>query len=275
MLSPTATPAHPNAAQPPARTPTSIYAAYTIAHTIPEIFPLILNIWFGLPLALPGLIFLTIDLLTEQGPAISFAYEKAEDSIMDRPPRKMGKDRLVSRQVLFYSYVTSGIASSLVCMLAFFLVYVYHGLPVKHLWMSTQYFKSDGSAPDLVVDGGKVFDSGAQWAVYTESVAAYYGTVVANQVFHVFVCKTRYVSVWAHGLLSNPVTLGGVASALLLSVFFIYVPGVQLYFFTNALFGAIWLCSLIYALFIFSFSEWVKLQSRRFPDGWVATQLNW
>ena len=249
--------------------------AYTIAHTIPELFPLILNIWFGLPLALPGLIFLTIDLLTEQGPAISFAYEKAEDSVMDRPPRKMGKDLLVSRQLIVYSYITTGLASSLVCMLAFFLVYIYHGLPVSYLWMSRQYFKSDGSAPDLVVAGGKTFSGSDQWAVYTESVAAYYGTIVANQVFHVFVCKTRFVSIWSHGLLSNPVTLGGVACALALAVFFIYVPGVQVYFFTNALMGAIWLCSLIYAVFIFAYSEWVKLQSRQHPDGWAATQLNW
>ena len=249
--------------------------AYTIAHTIPELFPLILNIWFGLPLALPGLIFLTIDLLTEQGPAISFAYEKAEDSVMDRPPRKMGRDRLVSRQVIFYAYVASGLASSLVCMMAFFLVYVYHGLPVSALWMSKKYFQADGSSPTLVAGSGKSFDGAAQWAIYTESVAAYYATVVANQVFHVFVCKTRFVSIWQHGLFSNPVTLGGVACALALSIFFIYVPGVQPYFFTNALLGAIWLSCLVYAAFIVAYSEWVKAETRRHPEGFVATQINW
>ena len=99
--------------------------------------------------------------------------------------------------------------------------------------------------------------------------------IVANQVFNLFVCKTRFVSVWKHGLLSNPVTLGGAFCALALSVFFIYVPGVQPYFFTNALLGAIWLSCLVYAAFIVAYSEWVKAESRRHPEGFVATQLNW
>ena len=105
--------------------------AYTIAHTIPELFPVLLSIWFDLPLGMPGLALLTIDLLAEQGPSISFAYEKAENSVMARPPRKMGTDRLVSGQVIFYSYAMSGLASSLVCMFAFFMVYVSSGIPVS------------------------------------------------------------------------------------------------------------------------------------------------
>ena len=247
--------------------------AYTIAHTIPELFPLILTIWFGFPLPLPGLIFLTIDLLTEQGPAISFAYEKAEDSVMDRPPRRLGTDRLVTRQVLFYSYVTSGIASSLVAMMAFFLVYVSHGMPVSALWMTAEDYFQPG-APDLVA-GGQTFSAERQWDIYTESVSAYYATVVANQFWHVFVCKTRFVSIFEHGFFSNPITLGGCACELALAVFFVYVPSLQPFFFTNALVGAFWLCSLVYAAFIFTFSEWVKKQARERPAGWAATNLAW
>ena len=45
------------------------------------------------PIALPGLLILTIDLLTEQGPAISLSYEPAEADIMLRKPRNVKTDR--------------------------------------------------------------------------------------------------------------------------------------------------------------------------------------
>ena len=40
--------------------------AYTLSHSWPELFPVLLNLAFSFPLALPGLIILTIDLITEQ-----------------------------------------------------------------------------------------------------------------------------------------------------------------------------------------------------------------
>jgi sodium/potassium-transporting ATPase subunit alpha len=63
--------------------------AYTLSHLWPELFPVLLNLAFSFPLGLPGLIILTIDLFTEQIPAISFSYEVAEGSVMERPPRRL------------------------------------------------------------------------------------------------------------------------------------------------------------------------------------------
>jgi magnesium-transporting ATPase (P-type) len=251
--------------------------AYTIAHTVPELFPLLLNLWFGLPLPLPGLVLLTIDLLSEQGPAISFAYEKAEDSIMARPPRRMGVDMLVSRQVVFYSYVIAGLASSLTCFFAYCMVYINRGIPISKLWLSGDYFLNPVSttqSPDMII-GNKVFTSQMQWDIYTESVSAWYATIIANQFWHVFLCKTRIVSIFEHGFFGNPVTIGGVACALFTAVFFVYVPGVQPYFFTNNLFGAIWLCSGLFALVMGLFTEHVKSQVRKHPDSFLARQIAW
>lgn len=58
---------------------------------------------------LGGLLILSIDLITEQGPAISLAYEPAEANVMDRPPRESSKDRLVDGPLLRYSYLIYGI----------------------------------------------------------------------------------------------------------------------------------------------------------------------
>lgn len=56
-----------------------------------------------------GLLILTIDLLTEQGPAISLAYEPAEALVMERPPRDIKNDRLINGPLLRYAYLTYGI----------------------------------------------------------------------------------------------------------------------------------------------------------------------
>jgi magnesium-transporting ATPase (P-type) len=58
---------------------------------------------------LGGLLILTIDLITEQGPAISLAYEPAEALVMERPPRDIKNDRLINGPLLRYAYLTYGI----------------------------------------------------------------------------------------------------------------------------------------------------------------------
>ena len=60
----------------------------------------------------------SVDLATELGPAISLAYEPPEADIMLRPPRSLKYDRLVSRNLLFYSYLTIGVFESVACLLA-------------------------------------------------------------------------------------------------------------------------------------------------------------
>jgi hypothetical protein len=58
---------------------------------------------------LGGLLILSIDLVTEQGPAISLAYEPAEAQVMERPPRDITRDRLISGPMLRYSYLIIGV----------------------------------------------------------------------------------------------------------------------------------------------------------------------
>ncbi len=107
--------------------------AYTLAHLWPELIPIFLNLAFSFPLALNALMILTIDLLTEQGPAISLAYERAEAAVMTRPPRDVRRDRLVTAPSLWYSYIMAGVPNALICMLTYFLVYIRRGIPVSRL----------------------------------------------------------------------------------------------------------------------------------------------
>ena len=72
--------------------------AYTLTSNIPEISPFLLFILLDIPLPLGVITILCIDLGTDMVPAISLAYEQAENDIMKRQPRDPVKDKLVNER---------------------------------------------------------------------------------------------------------------------------------------------------------------------------------
>lgn len=74
--------------------------AYTLTHLVPELVAVCINILFSIPPGMSSLMILSIDLLSEVPPAISFAWEKSESNVMERPPRNRKTDRLVRPALL-------------------------------------------------------------------------------------------------------------------------------------------------------------------------------
>ena len=134
--------------------------AYTLSHLWPEIFPAILFLAFGFPLGLSALQVLSIDLGTELLPAMSLAYESAEDNIMDRPPRDMKRDRLVNRPMLIYSYAIVGLLESAICFVAYLFVFIDSGVSLSDLPFSSGDHWEDDS--DILFSNGKTFDADDQ-----------------------------------------------------------------------------------------------------------------
>ncbi|KAL3078278.1 hypothetical protein niasHT_032684 [Heterodera trifolii] len=65
--------------------------AYTMPHSFPEVWPVIINFCFGFPPGITALQILSIDLCTEILPGVSLSRELAECDVMARPPRAMNK----------------------------------------------------------------------------------------------------------------------------------------------------------------------------------------
>ena len=76
---------------------------YTLTSNIPEILPFLTCWVLGIPLPLSTVAILLIDLGTDMLPAISLAYENAEQNIMERKPRDT-HDRLVNHRLIFLAY---------------------------------------------------------------------------------------------------------------------------------------------------------------------------
>jgi magnesium-transporting ATPase (P-type) len=247
--------------------------AYTLSHAMPELVPIFLDLAFGIPLALPGLLILTIDLITEQGPAISLAYEPAESNIMDRRPRDLKTEKLIDGRLVRYSYLIIGVLETLTCLMAYFTVLQYYGISGSVVWNSSMTFFQAG-APDLVA-GGTVFTAAQQLQILYRAHAAYYFNLIACQCINVFLCKTRYVSIFQHGIMRNHTTAYGVFVALFVAMFFIYVDGIQNLFKTFYLPGYWFLTPFAFALFAVPYTEYSKWKTRQNPDGWWAKHMQW
>ena len=118
---------------------------------------------------------------------------------MQRPPRNLKKDRLISSALLFYAYGVAGMAIIFTSMFAYFWVYVYHGIPVSALAWTAQTYFQDG-APDFIV-GSRVYVAQEQQNIYYESVSAWYATIIMCQFWNVWTCTTCVgrVCVWGGG----------------------------------------------------------------------------
>ncbi|MEW5298334.1 MAG: hypothetical protein WDW36_001472 [Sanguina aurantia] len=275
--------------------------AYTLTHAMPEVFPIFLNLALSFPLGerrggplggagsicrslmhrapflqedtpkggLGGLMILTVDLITEQGPAISLAYEHAESSVMERPPRDILTDRLIDGRLLRYSYLIAGGMEAAICMIAYFTMFWWHGVPISQVIFSLDrnnfIVPASEGAPMLGPYGS--LSPIQQQGIYWEAQNAWYVTLVMCQFWHIFVCKSRQVSVFKHGLFKNPVTCFGLLISILVICLVSYIPQLHSIFGSNSLPGIGWLPHLGFLAFILPYTELSKYLTRRNPHG--------
>jgi len=256
--------------------------AYTLTHAVPEVWPLFLNLVLNFPLGLGGLLILSIDLITEQGPAISLAYEPAEAQVMERPPRDINRDRLINGPILRYAYLIAGGMSAVICMLSYFTMFWWYHIPLSLVYNSASDFWSPNSG-DLkfdcnMVNGAEVCRvlTGQQQAeIFYQAQSAWYVTLIMGQFWHIWTCKTRTESIFKHGIFRNPVTLYGVTISLAVMLVVVYAPFLQGIFTTWTLPGIGWVPQIGYAVFIFGYTEYSKKLCRADPEGWWATHMAW
>jgi len=183
--------------------------AYTLAHALPELVAVVIHLVLRVPVGLTSLMILSIDMLTEIAPAVSFAWEPAESNVMVRRPRDRRRDQLVRPSLLLYAYLQAGLLETLVCLGAYTWVFVANG--VRSLASLQQVAREEG-------EGGRLTSMGA---------TAFYVSLIVAQAFHAFAVKTRVVSLWQHSVFLNPMMVYGVLVALGIMFFVVYVPGVS------------------------------------------------
>jgi len=215
-------------------------------------------------------------------PAISLAYEDPEGDVMKRPPRNARTDKLVTRQTLAYSYLQAGVIETLAGFFAFFMVFYAHGVPSNKLFFSANDYwgaigQSSGVAGELpytIKDGARC-DLECQTNILAEAQSAYFINVVMGQVLHIYLCKTRKVSVFDHGFFHNHILTYGVVISILLMMFLIYVPFMNPIMQSLYVHGWYWLIVPGTWMCLLALNEGQKWYTRGHPKSWVASHMAW
>ena len=166
------------------------FIGYVLTSNVPEILPYIAFVLLDIPLPLPVLLILAIDLGTDMIPAIGLATETSETDVMNQPPRPRG-ERLLSLSLLLNSYLLWGLFES-VAGFAAYLAVLYHG----------------GWQPGVVLPPGS--------ELHAQSIAAFFAAIILCQVVNVMIWRTSHQSVFSKGLLRNSAVLAGIAVELVL-----------------------------------------------------------
>jgi magnesium-transporting ATPase (P-type) len=187
------------------------FVGYIFTSNTPEAWPFILFAFSGgrIPIALPVMQILAIDLGTDMAPALALGAEPPEPGVMDRPPRGL-RDHVITRELLLRSYLYLGTIQSVAALAAFFLFFWTNGY-----W-------------------GQWLDLPAEGAVYAAATAMTFSCIVMTQIGNLFAHRTERVSILSLGrrrFLANRFVWMGIATEILLTLALVYTP------FGNALVG--------------------------------------
>ncbi|GMS84083.1 hypothetical protein PENTCL1PPCAC_6258, partial [Pristionchus entomophagus] len=245
--------------------------AFTLTHLMAEILPVLLHFIFGFPMGLNSVQVFAIDLLCEIFPSIAMIFEGPERDVLKKPPRK-SSSRLVSHSLLIYSYLLAGSVLAGGCLAAYFAVYLHHGIYPSTLLYSSQYW-TESSLP-LNISTGESITGLEQSIIRREACGAWQITLAGSQALHIWQCRTRRVSIFSHTV-ANPWILIGTSISLVLTVFFVYVPGVNTIMGTSAPPPFVWTFPLFVGLLLLFFNETRKLLIRRLPKNKIVRTLKW
>ncbi len=208
------------------------FVTYIFSSNMPEAWPFILQLLFGMPLALNVMQILAIDLGTDMVPALALGAERPEPGIMDRPPRSR-RERLIDGPLLVRSLLWLGTLQTVLCFTAFFALYALFG------------YHDPFNLPrvDLLPFAERL--TSREGYVYALASTLFFTAVIATQIGNAYACRTDRTSVFSVGLFSNRFLLAGILVELVLAVLLIHVRCLRQLFGFVPLPTGIWLPLLI------------------------------
>merc|ERR1712212_549692 len=244
--------------------------AYTLTSNIPEITPFLVFMCFSVPLPLGTVTILCIDLGTDLLPAISLAYEQAENDIMKRNPRNKFTDKLVNERLISMAYGQIGMIQALAGFVCYFVVLMQNGfLPGDIIGLRVPW---DDKLNENLEDS-----YGQEWTYSQRKIVEYtchtmfFTAIVIVQWADVLICKTRRLSIFQQGM-KNKILIAGLFEETLLATLLAYMPGTDAMLRMYPLEWSWWFIPMPFSLIIFCNDETRKMLIRRTPGGWVENE---
>ena len=215
------------------------FLLYILNSNVPEAVPSALFLFSrgAIPLPLTVMQILAIDLGTDMLPALGLGTEKAEEGIMDQPPRNQ-KEPLLNKKLVIKAFLWYGILGSLASICSYFYVNIKNGWPNVPL-------------------------AGEGDPVYLKATAMALAAIVFAQIGAVFNCRTEKQSVLKIGIFANRRVNIGILAELAIIALLVYVPVLQSVFHTASFSLSDWLLLCIWPPLIVLIEEVRKTFVRR------------
>lgn len=234
----------------------------TICYLLPagsfsEFWPVITNVLFGLPQILSSFLMIIICCFTDCAAATAIAYELPEADVLTRPPRNARKDRLVNWKLMLQAYGVFGILET---VLSFTMSYWY--CQRKGLRFSDQWFGFGATPPNLTAD--------EQTNILNTASSIYFVNLVVMQWFTLMAIRTRRLSLFQHPIWRNWYLFPAIAFALIIAIFFLYVPKFHAVLNTSVIPAEHWFLPMAFGVAIVLLDECRKFCVRRWPKSIIA-----
>ncbi|KAG6888713.1 hypothetical protein C0992_007722 [Termitomyces sp. T32_za158] len=240
-----------------------------IAYLLPsgswsEAWPVILNVYLGVPLPLSPFLMAIICCFTDLAPCLSLIMEKEEFDLLTLPPRDHRKDHLINLKIYTQAYLFIGMMETITSHAMFFLyMWKYAGIPAHALFLAFEKY-SDGFYGHTQ-DELNHFNAVGQGVCFVTIVILQWGNILC-------VRNKRLSILQADPILTqrNPWIFVGAIIAFLIAVFVTEVPAMQTLFGTASVPVEFWVIPLPLAFGILFMDEVRKLLVRMFPMGPLA-----
>lgn len=230
-----------------------------------EIWPVLMNVYFGVPLPLSSFLMIIICVFTDLFLSLSLIMEKEEFDLLSLPPRNHKKDHLINLKLYSQSYLFIGVMET-VCAHSMFFFYMYKhaGIPFHALIFAFESY-SDGFY-------GYTQDELTHFNIVGQSV--YFVTLVILQWGNILSIRNKRLSIVQADPVRrqrrNPWLLAGALMSFVIAVFVTEEPSIQSIFGTASIPIEFWLIPLPLALGILLMDEFRKLLVRAWPKGPIA-----
>ncbi|MDV6344049.1 cation-transporting P-type ATPase [Nitrosomonas sp. Is37] len=214
------------------------FMTYILTHITPELVPYLAFALFKIPLPLPIVQILAVDLGTDILPALALGAEAPCSDVMQKPPRARN-ERLLHWPLLGRAYLFLGVMEAIAAMAMFFYVLNNGG------WQYGQVLSADHP-------------------LYLQATTACLSTIIVMQVMNVFICRHPTESAFRFAWFGNRLLLLGVAVEISLILLIVYTPWGNNLFGTAPISIDVWLYAIPFGLAMLMLEELRKALLRYF-----------
>ncbi|KAK2802462.1 hypothetical protein FQN51_004525 [Onygenales sp. PD_10] len=230
-----------------------------------EIWPVLMNVFTGVPLPLSSFLMIIICVFTDLFLCLSLIVEKEEFDLLSLPPRNHKRDHLINAKIYAQSYLFVGVMETVTAHCMFFL-YMYRkaGIPFHALVLAFEDY-SEGfygyTAEELTH-----FNNVGQCVYFVTLVYLQWGNILSIRNKRMSILQADPIRKQRR----NPWLGAAMVVSLAIAIFVIEVPGINRLFNTAPIPIEYWFIPLPLSLGILMMDEIRKLVVRLFPKGLIA-----